>query len=410
VYRGDFLEFIPDSELLAGETYTVTVSAAVQDPAGLAMTADHVWEFTTDSRAPVGSWSEMSRDQPPEAMSAATAVWTGTEVLIWGFSGGGSYDPASDTWSVDSAIAVGGPSQRFGHSAVWTGNEMIVWGGRNSVLSDAEIFGGGGTFNVASNAWTEIAPPVATGASATYDHVAVWTGTEMIVWGGSAPQPVNSGWRYDPSTGSATAFTGANAPAPRTAAHAVWTGTEMIVWGGVDGTGSPLNDGARYNPVADTWTPLPPVAATFASGGTTSVVWTGTEMILWNGGQTEEDQTRNDRMRVPTLHAYDPLQDAWRVSTSGWEPYLAGADPLVISFSASGYRAFWTGDRMFVAGFYPGDQSYMYDPLADSWQAVTDVSGLGRDGAATVWAGSRFVIWGGVTNVLPQDDGLVLQP
>lgn len=411
VYRGDFLEFVPDSELLPGETYTVTVSRELQDLAGLPLAAASSWEFTTDSRAPAGSWYETSQNQPPEAMSGATALWTGTEVLIWGFAGGGSYDPASNSWNVDSAISIGGPSSRLDHTAVWTGNEMIVWGGRSSVLSDAEIFGGGGTFNVSSNAWTEISPPVAAGSSATYGHVAVWTGTEMIVWGGSTPQPVDSGWRYDPSTGTATAFTGANAPSPRTAAHAVWTGTEMIVWGGFDGTGSPLNDGARYNPVADTWTPLPPVATTFAPNRMTSVVWTGTEMILWNGGQTEEGQTRNDRRRVPTLHAYDPLQDAWRVSASGWEPYHAGDDPFVTSFSSSGYQAFWAEDRMFVAAFYPGEQSYLYDPLADNWQAVTDVANLGRKKAATAWAGNRFVIWGGARNSLPPDStGLVFQP
>jgi hypothetical protein len=65
---------------------------------------------------------------------------------------------------------------------------------------------------------------------------------------------------------------------------------------------------------------------------------------------------------------------------------------------------------MFVVGFSPGAQSYLYDPAADSWQAVADVSGLGRKGAATAWAGSRFVIWGGTIGVLPGNDGLVFQP
>jgi hypothetical protein len=416
IYRGDFLEFVPDSELLPGQTYAVTVSAALLDPAGLPIAADHVWEFATDSRTPAGSWSEMSQDQPPPAMAGATAVWTGAEVLVWGHGGGGNYDPAANIWNFGSTISVGGQSPRIDHSAVWTGNEMIVWGGRSSVLPDGEIFGGGSAFNVASNAWTEIGAPVAVGSYATYDHVAVWTGTEMIVWGGTAiaggslPEPVKSGWRYNPDTGVTTAFMGTNAPSPRTSAHAVWTGTEMIVWGGFDETGSPLNDGARYNPVTDIWTALPPVATTLVSGTATSAVWTGTEMILWNGGQTEEGQTRNDRLRLPTLHAYDPLQNAWRVSTSGWEPYLAGADPILISFASSGYRAFWTGDRMFVAAFYPGDQSYFYDPMVDGWHVVAEATELGRNEAAALWAGSRFVIWGGVSGVLPRNDGLLFQP
>ena len=413
IYRGNFLEFRPDAALSPGVTYTVTVSGALRDPAGLPLAADHAWDFTTDSRMPVGSWSETSQDQPPPAMSGATAVWTGTELLIWGNAGAGSYDPASDAWSTASAISVGGPSPRLDHTAVWTGSQMIVWGGRSSVLADAEIFGGGAAFDVATNAWTEIPPPEPVGIASypTFDHVAVWTGTEMIIWGGSAPQAVDSGWRYDPGTGVATAFRGTNAPSGRTAAQAIWTGSEMIVWGGYSRTdGEPLNDGARYDPVADAWTPLPPVSATFTSDVSTSVVWTGNEMLLWNGGQTEEGQTHNDRLRMPTLHAYDPLLDTWRVSTSGWEPFLAVVDPFAIIAGADGYRAFWSGDRMFVLPNYLGGQGYFYDPIADSWQAVSDVSGLGRVGAAAAWAGGRFVIWGGVISVLPSDDGLVLQP
>ena len=34
---------------------------------------------------------------------------------------------------------------------------------------------------------------------------------------------------------------------------AVWTGNEMIVWGGEDENQSPLNTGGRYNPVTNTW-------------------------------------------------------------------------------------------------------------------------------------------------------------
>ena len=50
-----------------------------------------------------------------------------------------------------------------------------------------------------------------------------------------------------------TATSTTNAPSPREEHTAVWTGTEMIVWGGIN---SPdvLNTGGRYNPSTDTWT------------------------------------------------------------------------------------------------------------------------------------------------------------
>ena len=56
----------------------------------------------------------------------------------------------------------------------------------------------------------------------------------MIVWGGyGAGIETNTGGRYNPSTDSWTATSTTNAPAARYGHTAVWTGSEMIVWGGV---------------------------------------------------------------------------------------------------------------------------------------------------------------------------------
>src|SRR5262249_37175669 len=67
-------------------------------------------------------------------------------------------------------------------------------------------------------------------------HTAVWTGSEVIVWGGYAGAPgLNTGARYNPSTNSWTATSTTNAPSARGQHTAVWTGSEMIVWGGFGG-------------------------------------------------------------------------------------------------------------------------------------------------------------------------------
>jgi hypothetical protein len=62
-------------------------------------------------------------------------------------------------------------------------------------------------------------------------HTAVWTGSEMIVWGGLNDNfmALNTGARYDPSTDSWTATSITNAPDIRSFFSAVWTGSEMIV-------------------------------------------------------------------------------------------------------------------------------------------------------------------------------------
>src|SRR5215472_11645615 len=70
--------------------------------------------------------------------------------------------------------------------------------------------------------------------SARNSHTAVWTGSEMIVWGGWNGPGLNTGGRYDPTTDSWTATSIANAPTARLAHTAVWTGSEVIVWGGFD--------------------------------------------------------------------------------------------------------------------------------------------------------------------------------
>ena len=56
----------------------------------------------------------------------------------------------------------------------------------------------------------------------------------MIVWGGHYPTNANTkaGGRYNPSTDSWTATSTTNAPSARFIHTAVWTGSEMIVWGG----------------------------------------------------------------------------------------------------------------------------------------------------------------------------------
>src|SRR6185369_15409314 len=93
------------------------------------------------------------------------------------------------------------------------------------------------------------------GPAARTRHTAVWTGTEMLVWGGFGDDFFNTGSRYRPTSNSWVAMSlGPNVPAARELAAAVWTGAELIVWGGFQ-QGVNLNTGARYNPTIDSWTP-----------------------------------------------------------------------------------------------------------------------------------------------------------
>ena len=173
-------------------------------------------------------------------------------MIVWGGSGagsvlnnntGGRYNPGTNSWTATSTTNA--PLGRFAHTAVWTGSEMTVWGGYNyGSLST------GGKYNPGTDTW---AATNTTNAPADREyHTAVWTGSEMIVWGGESfyngsNHYLNTGGRYNPGTDSWTATSTANVPHGRAYHTAVWTGSEMIVWGGyTDGLYIFFNTGGKY--------------------------------------------------------------------------------------------------------------------------------------------------------------------
>jgi len=179
-------------------------------------------------------------------------------MIVWGGGGGddlntgGRYDPATDTWvATDTSNA---PHARYFHTAVWTGSEMIVWGG--------DAVGGlrfdGGRYDPVTDSWT---PADASNApSARFFHTAVWTDHGMIVWGGrdysGGDSSLNTGGQYDPVTDSWTPTAATNAPTARSLHTVVGTGSEMIVWGGSNSS-TTFNTGGRYDPATDSWTATP---------------------------------------------------------------------------------------------------------------------------------------------------------
>jgi hypothetical protein len=153
---------------------------------------------------------------------------------------------------------------------------MIVWGG---VQSPQSYLNTGGRYDPVTDTWT---PTSLTGApTGRYIHTAVWTGSKMIVWGGTGFSPTNTGSRYDPATDSWAATWFVTAPTARSLHSAVWTGSRMIVWGG-GSESSGLNTGGRYDPVADAWLATSTVNAPLGRVYQVSA-WTGSFLITWGG-------------------------------------------------------------------------------------------------------------------------------
>jgi N-acetylneuraminic acid mutarotase len=231
------------------------------------------------------SWAPVSTNGAPGARYDHTAVWTGSEMIVWGGSGaslylndGGRYNPAGNSWTV--VTTNGAPAARRYHTAVWTGSEMTVWGGE----SPGSYSNDGGRYNPAGNSWMLILNSLPNTPAARPYHTAVWTGSEMIIWGGvSGATYLSDGARYKPAGNSWAPILSSlpNTPAARYRHTAMWTGSEMIVWGG-SGSASYFNDGGRYNPAENSWTPMTTAGAPAARHAHTAV-WTGSEMIAWGG-------------------------------------------------------------------------------------------------------------------------------
>jgi N-acetylneuraminic acid mutarotase len=106
-------------------------------------------------------------------------VWGGHEEGNHLLNTGGIYDPSSDTWTTVNSTDPDTPQVRYLHSAVWTGSDMIIWGGQSGDFLDT-----GSRYDPLSDSWTATNISDPDMPSARYEHTAVWTGIEMIVFGG----------------------------------------------------------------------------------------------------------------------------------------------------------------------------------------------------------------------------------
>lgn len=260
--------------------------------------------------ATTDTWTTINTTNAPSARHHHTAVWTGSKMIVWGggndsvhLNDGGIYDPASDSWAPINAA--GAPGARTDHMAVWTGSQMIIWGGYPYTAT-------GSRYDPVTNVWTAMA----NAPQATAESAAVWTGTEMIIWsGGNGSSNVNTGARYNPITNTWVTTSTTNAPQGRriwACANGIWTGSEMLVWGGGPSNSTFVNTGGRYNPTTNTWATISTTNAPAARDYHTNI-WAGAEMIVW-GGSTPSFVPYADGAR------YDPVANIWSPITNTGAP------------------------------------------------------------------------------------------
>jgi len=329
----------------------------------------------------VGYWSPLSQTNAPSPRADATAVWIGTEMLVWGGLGnpgtGGAYDPATNTWR--ALPAAGALSPREHATAVWTGSEMLIWGGAGP---DGWL-GDGAAYKPQTNTWRTL--PNEGAPSQRAAHTAVWTGSEMIIWGGQGPSWRGDGAAYNPQTNRWTPLSTTGAPSPRYDHTAVWTSAEMLIWGGESGA-TDHNDGAAYNPTTNTWRSLPTEGAPSARANHAGV-WTGNTMLIWGGDAIGTGLLRDGAV-------YSPSSNTWTSLPTAGTPSLREHATAV-----------WTGSSMLIwGGAGPAGQlndGTAYTPVTHTWMALPIAGAPSpRDTQIAVWTGKQMLIWGGEFGII----------
>jgi N-acetylneuraminic acid mutarotase len=327
------------------------------------------------------TWSPMNSNNAPSARARAGAIWTGSEMIIWGGGNwvwndvlstyffettttGARYNPANNTWSATTTN--GAPSKRYSPHAFWTGSRLLVWGGEEEGFLGTIYMFDGGSYNPANNTWTSVSS-----SPEADDPVAVWSGTNMLVWGRNLFSQ-GLGFRYNPANNTWSSISTNNGPGGRFGASAAWTGSRFIVWGG-------LNDhtGASYNPANNSWTQIATNASVHPRVGN-STLWTGSEMIIWGGN-------------VETGGRYNPSTDSWALTA-----------PRYDTLERTGFSSIWTGVEWIIWGGrstenYLLHTGFRYKPATKTWSALSTTNGpSAREKHTAVWTGSEMIIWGGI--------------
>lgn len=274
------------------------------------------------------------------------------------------------------------------------------------------------------------------------EHVAVWTGAELLIYGGWSGVPdgasLTTGLGFEPSTDTWRRLR----PAPVElewwwSMKAVWAGDRMVVAGR---TSHAEGGGSRvlllsYFPDRDAWEVSPPVPdGRQAVGG---LVWTGTEIILAGGDLHYPDDTawafspssgEWRRLPDPSMPSVEDLQGVWAdgeaIFVGGYahlqQTPTVAYNPRTESWrdlapfplpSIQFHQLVWTGSEVIVHSGYYGPEHpstlFRYDLATDAWSESAPLPIPPRERLASAWTGDQLILWGGYATYgeVPDVDG-----
>lgn len=291
------------------------------------------------------AWQDLSLDGAPPGSVAGSAEALGGKIVVFGgcaqeaapddapLSGAWAYDPATDTWTSEA-----GPSEPRQYAATAsTGSSIYVFGGL-SACYDPNYF-----------------------PSGMMEHVDSVGGT----------------WSYD---------SGSGAPSPRYNGSIAWTGTELVVYGGSDSWNPAMPDGGRIVPGSD-WEAMYCGLGGCERGGQfgswlSSDVGSGhAGLRIWGGLSGYGD--------APNALTYDLVDGTFN---RDWATPEGG--PTFDQETESPSRC---GDEGGGRGFYLSVNGlWIYDQGAGSWLLDTDgIPSQLSHSAAAAFSGGELFTWSG---------------
>ena len=276
----------------------------------------------------------------PESTIGITAVWTGTEMIVWGGgrNTGGRYDPPTDSWTSMAMIGAPSPAPRP-HGGVDRHRDDRLGRLRpvHRVLRARQrrALQPGGRLVDADGIEPDLGATLPHRGVDRHRDDRLGRRVTGSMGNNACEIELGQGGRYDPATDTWAAATTSGEPTARTRHRAVWTGDEMIVWGGVSGHRPhrhrrPLRPGDRQ------------LDADHHRGGA------GAAQRPHRGLDRHRDDRLGRLRRLAVRRWHDTLRR--RGPLRARDRRLAGQTSTGAPDARADHTAVWTGDEMIVWG------------------------------------------------------------
>lgn len=249
---------------------------------------------------------------------------------------------------------------------------------------------------VIKSGWERVTNP---GLTPRIGGAAVWTGKEVLIWGGATSTQSNQpdagttltyAEAWDPATGTIRKLPFPPEVTPTRYASLVWTGTYALIWGGGTGIGPaygsrPIERGYKWDPGANTYEVLPTENGPGPSRHHPAA-WTGSEMLIYGSNP----DVNGLAAAVIKFRAYNPVTGKWRdLPADKYTGYNNGI---------------WTGDQLLMP-----ELGLAYSPATNTYTQRSKTNWFNSILATYVWTGKKVIYWGGGVGGVT-DEGRFYEP